>query len=160
MTGGTIIFTNVLPNTLQNYSLDANIPLNNLTVTGATGVGLSATINLVISPLELNGTLTLGNSNSIFNTNSIDVSIKGNLVNNGSYNYGSNTTTFNGGLQSISGTTTTNFYNLSLYSTNSLTVNNSFTVGQHLIIASGNLNLGNKLVTLFGNLTKQRIVLR
>ena len=31
VTGGTIIFTNVIPNTLQNYSLDANIPLNNLT---------------------------------------------------------------------------------------------------------------------------------
>ena len=152
VTGGTIVFTNVSPNTLQNYSLDANIPLNNLTVTGAAGVGINATLNLLISPLELNGTLTLSNSRSIFNTNNIDVSVRGNLANSGSYNYGSNTTTFNGGTQVISGSSTTNFYNLSLYSTNSLTVNNNFTVSQDLIIASGNLILGNKRITLFGNL--------
>ena len=79
VTGGTIIFTNVIPNTLQNYSIDANIPLNNLTIVGAAGVGLNANLDLVVSPLVLNGTLTLSNPRSILNTNNINVSIKGNL---------------------------------------------------------------------------------
>ena len=152
VTGGTITFTNVTPNTLQNYSLDANIPLNNLTITGAAGAGLNANLGLLISPLELIGTLTLSNSQSIFNTNNINVSIKGNLNNNGTYNFGTNTTTFNGGVQVISGSSVTNFYNLKLSSTNSLTVNNNFLVGQDLSIISGNLILGNKKITLFGNL--------
>ena len=39
VTGGTIIFTNAIPNTLQNYLMDTNIPLNNLTITGAAGAG-------------------------------------------------------------------------------------------------------------------------
>ena len=77
VTGGTIIFTNVVPNTLQNYSMDANIPLNNLTITGAAGAGLNANLGLIVSPLVLNGTLTLSNTQSIFNSNNINVSIKG-----------------------------------------------------------------------------------
>ncbi|MCB2220634.1 MAG: T9SS type A sorting domain-containing protein [Bacteroidetes bacterium] len=153
VTGGTIIFTNVIPNSIQNYALDANIPLNNLTVTGASGAGVNANLNLFISPLELNGSLTLTNARSIFNSNDINVSIKGNLNNSGTYNYGSNTTTFNGGVQAISGSSITNFHNLYLSPTNSLTVNNDFTVNQDLSIMSGNLILGNKKITLYGNLT-------
>ena len=152
VTGGTIIFTNVIPNTLQNYTLDANIPLNNLTITGAAGAGLNANLNLLISPLVLNGTLTLSNPRSIFNTNNINVSVKGNLDNSGTYNYGTNTTTFNGEVQIITGSSITNFYNLILSATNSLTVNNNFSVGQDLSIVSGNLMLGNKKITLSGNL--------
>ena len=152
VTGGTIIFTNVIPNTLQNYTLDANFPINNLTITGAAGAGLNANLNLLISPLVLNGTLTLSNPRSIFNTNNINVSVKGNLNNSGTYNYGTNTTTFNGGVQLITGSSITNFYNLVLSSTNSLTVNNNFSVGQDLSILSGNLMLGNKKITLSGNL--------
>jgi hypothetical protein len=152
VTGGTIIFTNVIPNTLQNYSMDANIPLNNLTVTGASGAGLNANLNLLINPLELKGTLTLSNSRSIFNSNNINISVKGNLDNSGTYNYGANTTTFNGGVQIITGSSITNFYNLNLSSTNSLTVNNNFAVSQDLSIVSGNLILGNKKITLSGNL--------
>ncbi len=152
VTGGTIIFSNVIPNTLQSYSLDANIPLNNLTVTGAAGAGLNASLDLLISPLELIGSLTLSNLQSIFNANDINVHIKGNLNNSGSYNHGTNTTKFNGGVQAITGSSITNFFNLILSSTNSLTVNNNFSVGQDLSILSGNLILGNKKITLYGNL--------
>jgi hypothetical protein len=152
VTGGTIIFTNVIPNTLQNYSVDANIPLNNLTITGAAGVGLNANMGLIISPLVINGTLVLSNTQSIFNSNNINVSIKGNLDNSGIYNFGTNTTTFNGGVQIITGSSVSNFNNLNVSSVNSLTINNNFSVNQDLIIGSGNLILGNKKVTLSGNL--------
>ena len=152
VTGGTIIFTNVVPNTLQNYSIDANIPLNNLTITGAAGAGLNAILGPFVSPLALNGTLTLSNTQSIFNSNNINVFIKGNLDNSGTCNFGTNTTTFNGGIQLITGTSVTNFYNLNVSSANSLTVNKSFSVSQDLFIGSGTLILGNKKVTLSGNL--------
>lgn len=152
VSGGTIIFTNVQPNTLQNYTLDANVPLNNLTITGAGGAGINAVVDLLVSPLELNGTFTLSNARSIFNSNDINVSIKGNLVNNGQYNHGSNTTLFNGGVQNITGSSITNFYNLTLSLASTLTVNNSFTNYNDLNILSGNLILGNKKITLNGDL--------
>ncbi len=88
-TGEPIIFTNVIPNTLQNYSLEANIPLNNLTITGAPGAGLNANLDLMVSPLVLCGTLTLSNSQTIFNSNNVDVSIKDHLDNSGTYKFNS-----------------------------------------------------------------------
>ena len=152
VTGGTIVFTNVTPNTLQNYLMDANIPLNNLTVTGTAGAGLNASLGLMVSPLVLNGTLTLSNTQSIFTSNNINVSIKGDLDNSGTCNYGTNTTTFNGGVQVITGISVTNFNNLNVLSANSLTVNSNFSVNQNLFIGSGILILGNKKLTLSGNL--------
>jgi hypothetical protein len=100
--------------------------------------------------------LTLSTANSIFNSNNINVSLKGDMNNNGSYNYGTNLTTFNGGTQLITGTSVTNFYALNISPSTSVTVNNSFTVNSNLTIGSGNLVLGtapaNKKLTLFGDL--------
>jgi hypothetical protein len=152
-TGGTVLFSNVIPNSVQNYLVDANIPLYNLTVTGAAGAGINATLGLMVSPLQLNGSLTMTNPQSIFNGNGINVSLKGNLVNNGTINFGSSTTTFNGGIQTISGSSATNYYNLNVSSANTLTVNSNFAVTQNLVIGTGSLVLGNSLVTLSGNLT-------
>ena len=78
--------------------------------------------------------------------------LKGNLDNSGTYNFGTNTTTFNGGVQLITGSSVTNFNNLNVSSANSLTVNNNFSVNKDLFIGSGTLILGNKKVTLSGNL--------
>jgi len=150
--GGTIIFTNIIPNSIQNYSMDATFALNNLTITGTAGSGLNATLDLMVNPLELKGNLTLSNPRSIFNTNNLDVSIRGNMENNGTYNFGTNTTTFNGGVQVISGSSSTDFNNLNVASINSLTVNSSSSVSQDLTILSANLILGNNKITLSGNL--------
>lgn len=152
VTGGTIIFANGVPNSLQNYSMDANIALNNLTITGAAGAGVNAIVGLIVSPLTLNGTLTLSNAQSIFNSNNLTVSVKGNLTNSGTYNFGTNTTTFNGGTQTVGGGSVTNFYNLNVLSSNSLTVNTSFAVSRDLSIGIGTLILGNKKLTLSGSL--------
>ena len=152
VTGGTIIFANGVPHSLQNYSMDASTPLNNLTITGDAGAGVNATVGLLVSPLALNGTLTLSNAQSIFNSNNLNVSIKGNLSNSGTYNFGTNTTTFDGGTQTVGGGSVTNFNNLNVLSTNSLTVNNNFAVDRDLSIGIGTLILGNKKLTLSGNL--------
>ncbi|HLN56399.1 MAG TPA: gliding motility-associated C-terminal domain-containing protein [Bacteroidales bacterium] len=144
VSGGSIVLTQapaVGPaiNAIQNYLIDAAIPLNNLTISGT--ATQTATAGLMVNPLELNGSFTLTNTRSIFNTNNINVSLKGNMVNNGTYNYGTNFTTFNGGIQSITGTTVTNFYDLMVSPVTSLTINSNFIINRNLSITSGNLVL-------------------
>ena len=98
---------------IQSYTLDANIPLNNLTITGKTaGTAQNATLTLMVSPLFLNGSLTISNVRSFFSSSGKNVSIKGDLSNSGSYTPGTNVTTFNGGTQLVTGSVVTNFYDL------------------------------------------------
>jgi hypothetical protein len=159
VTGGTIIFTNAAPNTLQSYSMDANTSLYNLSVVAGGAGGTNATVTLMTNPLTLKGTLTLTNNKSFFNSNSKNVTIGQDLVNNGvpgSYIYGTNLTTFTGGsVQNLSGTSVTNFYDLTVSPSVSLAVNNSFTVNRNLTIGSGNLLLGSSKVSVLtsGSLT-------
>ncbi|MDX9728721.1 MAG: GEVED domain-containing protein, partial [Bacteroidales bacterium] len=158
ITGGTVIFTQVpaagpVIDANQSYQLDANVPLSNLEVNGkTTGTTRTAELSLMISPLVLNGSLTISNNLSSFSSGNRNVTIKGNLNNNGIYNYGTNQTIFDGGVQSITGTSVTNFYDLEVSSLTSLTANGNLTVNRDLNIVSGNLVLGNNQLTLLGNL--------
>ncbi len=163
VTGGEIIFTQVpsgwaVANAAQTYRMDASIPLNSLTVTGkTTGTPQSATVTLMVNPLVLNGSLTISNNQSYFDANSsnnLNVSLKGNFTNNGTYRPQLNTTTFNGGTQSILGTSTTSFYNLVANPVTSLTLSSSsINVDGNLTLLSGQLILGNYTVNLKGNFT-------
>lgn len=160
VTGGEIIFTQVpdvgsgAVNADQSYLLDASVPLYNLTIKGKTTVQTrNATVNLMVNPLVLNGTLKLSNTYSIFNSNNIDVTIKGDMDNSGTYNYGTNLTTFSGNIQSVKGSSITNFYDLYVTPVTSLTFTNNSTVNHNLTINSGTLILGSKKITLLGNLT-------
>ncbi|MDY0099912.1 MAG: hypothetical protein RBR81_11975 [Bacteroidales bacterium] len=158
VTGGTIVFSQapVSGTTIdsdQSFKLDANIALNSLEVSGKTaGTARNAILNLMISPLVLHGSLTLANNFSTFNSNNLNVTVKGNMINNGTYNYGTNVTSFTGGSQSVSGTSITDFYDLDVQSLTSLSVNHSFIVNRNLNIRNGNLVLDNNRVTLIGNL--------
>ena len=153
ITGGTILFAHNISGVNQTYSLEANVPLFNVTITGrTTATAANATVGLMVSPLLLNGSLTLTNNRSFFNSNNINVSIKGDLNNSGTYNYGTNLTTFNGSIQSVTGTTVTNFYDLNVSPTSTLTVNNNFTVNHNLTIGSGNLVLAANRMNLLGNI--------
>ena len=144
VTGGTIIFTNAVPNSIQNYSMDATVALNNLTITQGGAGGTNATVTLMTNPLVLNGTLTFSNNKSFLNSNNNNITIKQNLVNNGApgcYIFGTNLTTFSGTTQTISGSAVTNFYDLTVAPSISLTVNNNFSINRNLTISSGNLFL-------------------
>jgi len=158
VTGGTVIFTQSpssgpVIDAAQSYLLDANVPLNNLEVSGKTSdTNRNAELTLMISPLVLNGSLAISNNRSFFTSNNRNLTIKGNLNNNGTYSYGTNLTLFDGGVQAITGTSVTNLYDLEVSSLTSLTANGNFTVNRDLNIVSGNLVLGNSLVTLLGNL--------
>ena len=159
VTGGTIFFTQTpvagpVIDAVQTYSADVNVPLNNLTITGKTsGTARDATVSLMVSPLVLNGSLTITNNRSFFNSNNLNVSLKGDMINNGTYVFGNNVTNFNGSAQLVTGTTVTNFYDLEVSSLNSLTINNSFTVNRNLTIHTGNLVLAANKLTLLGNLS-------
>ncbi len=159
VTGGTIQFSQVPPvvapviatvNAAQSYLMDANIPLNNLTITGTAN---TATVSLMVDPLNVNGNLILSNVNSILTSNNKNITIGGNFSNNGTYNYGTNLTNFNGSVQNISGATVTNFYNLNISPVTSVTENSSPTVNGYLSIGSGTFVLGINLVNLKSNLT-------
>lgn len=159
VTGGTILFTQTpaagpVTDADQSYLLDANIALSNVEVAGkTTGTARNADLSLMISPLTLNGSLTLSNSRSTLASNNRNITIRGNLVNNGTYSFGTNRTIFDGGTQSVTGTSVTDFNDLEVSSLTSLTANGSFTVNRDLDIVSGNLVLGSGLLTLLGNLS-------
>ncbi len=158
VTGGTIMFSQSpaagpVIDADQSYLLDANIALSNLEVAGkTTGTARNADLALMISPLILDGSLTITNSRSTLASNNRNITIRGNFINNGTYTYGTNRTIFDGGTQSVTGTSVTNFHDLEVSSLTSLTMNGSFTVNRDLEIVSGNLVLGSGLLTLLGNI--------
>ena len=158
VTGGTVIFAQTPSSgpaidADQSYQLDANIPLSNLTISGKTsGTNRNASLALMISPLVLNGNISLENGRSFLLSNNRNITIRGSLTNNGTYTYGTNRTIFDGGVQAISGSSVTDFYDLEVSSLTSLTANGDFTVNNDLDIVSGNLVLGSGLLTLRGNL--------
>jgi hypothetical protein len=149
VTGGTITFGNT---TAETFAMDASVPLNNLVINGTGGAN---TLNLMVNPLALNGSLTLSNPTSVLKSNNVNVSLKGDFINNGavgSYLYGTNTTTFNGNTQNIKGTSSTNFYNLTINPITSVTLNSSFTANGDLTISSGTLACGSNKITLLGDI--------
>ncbi len=155
VTGGTILLA---PGTTgaQNFLIEASIPLYNLTLTGS--AGNTATANLMVSPLVLNGNIIIG-ANTVFNTNSINTTFNGNYTNSAGisgYLAGTNLTTFGAlnassylGSQSLTGATT--FYNLLVKPGAMLTVNSPCTILNDLTINTGTLALGSNLMQLRGN---------
>ena len=165
VTGGEIIFTQSpttvagrpVVDAVQNYILDANVALNDLTITGKTAVtARNATVTIFTSDLTLNGDLTISNANSILDMNTsldIDLTVKGGFTNNGTYNHYDNLTTFSGGTQSIQGSTATDFYNLLVNPVTSLTLIRDISVFNDLEIRTGQLLCDIYNVNLDGDLT-------
>ena len=141
----------------QDHFLDADIPLNNLTITGTSAANYG-TVRLLVSPLVLNGNMTI-NANSELNSNDINITFNGNLINTpgvGGYVSGTNLTTFsvtNGGpfagVQTITGAT--NFYDMVVNPGASLTLGNPSTVNRNLTLSSGTLICGGNGITVFGD---------
>jgi hypothetical protein len=158
VTGGTLVFsqapvTGTVIDVAQSYLLDANIALNNLEVRGkTTGPARNADLSLMVSPLVLNGSLTITNDRSSFSANNRTVTIRGNMVNSGSWYFGTNLTIFDGGVQSVTGSSVTDFYDLEVSALTSLTTNGSFTVNNDMNIVTGNLVLGSGMATVMGDL--------
>ncbi len=125
------------------------MPLKNLTI----GPANPASVSLLVSPLVLNGDLTI-NTGSTLDANvalNIPVTINGNFNNSGTYNPQKNTTTFNGNAQIINGSTPDIFYDLNVNPLTSLTLGGATTVLDNLTISSGTLICGGFQVSVSGN---------
>ncbi|MDX9694546.1 MAG: hypothetical protein RBT49_02040 [Bacteroidales bacterium] len=160
VTGGEIIFTQTpaigpVVDAAQSYILDANVALNNLTITGKTAAtARNATVSVLISPLTLNGNLLLSNAYSILDMNSsfnINLTVKGGFTNNGTYQHYNNTTTFNGGVQTIAGTSATDFYNLIVNPITSLSLIRDINVFNDLTLSRGQFLINTYSVNLKGD---------
>jgi hypothetical protein len=149
VTGGTI-FLGTQNMGAQTIKMDATFPLFNVVMDG---VGAANEFDLMVNPLVLNGSLSINTANSTFKTNSIDVSLKGNFTNNGIYLPGTNTTTFNGTTQTISGSTATDFYDLVLTPSVSVTAGNHMTINNDLNLATGLFSTSTYDINIKGDLT-------
>lgn len=151
VSGGTI-FLGTSNVGVQTINVDTDIPLNNLTLDGVTAAN---TFQLMVNPLLLNGNLVINTAQSTFNTNGLNVSLKGNFTNNGTYSYGTpgNTTTFNGTTQILNGSTATTFYNLTVNPTTSLSLVRNLTVFNNLTISSGTFVGDSFIINVKGDVT-------
>jgi hypothetical protein len=150
VTGGEIIFDPVGP---QDYIFDANVPVWDVFVNGS--AGNEAAVTLLVSPLTIQNDLTIESSSNLdANTNfDISITINGDFENNGTYTHRNNTTTFDGGEQTVLGTGTSTFYNLVSKPVTSVTLSKDITVENDLTLTSGTLACGNYIVNLEGDVT-------
>ncbi|TCN66379.1 beta strand repeat-containing protein [Acetobacteroides hydrogenigenes] len=167
VTGGTVVLGSGVSAANSTFNIVTSVPLWNLTVDGTTSSKKGA---LNIYPLVLKGDLTI-NGNSSFMANGLDVTIAGGLINKngnaatgvttGGYQAGSltQTTTFNGTNQSISGNgaNLTNFANLIVAPSGTLTLNpnSNIRVNGNLSLNSGVLSDGGNSITQIGNVYSQ-----
>jgi len=165
ITGGTLQVGLETSTAGYDFALGTSCPLWNISVgTSVTPQSLKTEVYAV----TIFNDLTI-NSGSQFNANGLDVYIQGNLnnynlsasagINNGGFIAGSNTqiTTFNGtGIQEISGSGTnlTNFANLTINTGTKVQLQNNTTlrVNRNLTISAGELNDGENIIEVAGNI--------
>ncbi len=112
-------------------------------------------INMFSNPMVIGGTLTIP-SPSILNTNSLNVSIAGNLSCTGTYTGGTNNTIFNGnGAQSgqLSSTSTFNDFTVSKTAGSTLTLSGTSPTLQTLYLLTGILDVGSLNLDIRKNIT-------
>jgi hypothetical protein len=132
VTGGTISFGEGI--TGQVYSIDANIPLNNIILNAPSGIN---ELRLNINPLVLKGSLSLNDTGSTLAAGGINIAIGGNFTCNGVYVSGQNTTFFNGASQAITGNNDPLFWNLVSEPTSIVSLGRDITVNNDLRISAG-----------------------
>jgi hypothetical protein len=161
LTGGTLIILRgqtgaTVPSLYIEPSVSNIGPGMTINLGGATGspqIGLYSSValpNIVISgtgtptvrmwnvPLSVDNNLII-NSGAIFDANGLQLNIKGNFSNNGTFTSNNNTVLFNGtSTQSITGATT--FYDLTKSTSNTLNINNNIQISNNLRIENGTVN--------------------
>lgn len=172
VTGGTVLCQQGGIGSPQTFSIDALVPIYNLTVNGNSAIN-TATARPINNPLTINGNLLINNDFSFFNANGLDVNLLSNLINNnsasatginsGGYQSGtsSQVTSFasTSANQNITGVVgnLTNFANLKINNTFPtgtvlLDVNTNIRVNEDLILTQGTLNDGGNTITSIANI--------
>ena len=149
--------------TQTNLRVNIAPAIGNFTVLGPGANANPQTVNLFSNPMILGGHLTI-TTPSVLNTNSLDVSIAGNLVISGTgtgagagtYTGGTNTTTFNGTTlnQSANLTAVSTFNNMTINNTggNTVTLSGAAPTLTNLNILNGTLNVGALALQVNGNI--------
>lgn len=137
--------------TAQTLTYNGVGSIGNFSVIGG-GAGLQ-TVQLLSDAMIATGNLNIC-SNCALNTNSLNVTIAGNLVTNstGVYNGSANTTTFNGSTQSAALSTGSSFQNITISSSNTVTFSGTAPSLTNLNILTGTLDVGNLITTVNGNI--------
>ncbi|MBI9063845.1 MAG: hypothetical protein JEZ14_17820, partial [Marinilabiliaceae bacterium] len=135
----------------QTIGVYAGQNLMDLTIEGAN----APTAQVWIVPITLDGDLTI--NTGALDANGLDVTLKGNLANSGTYTANGNTTYLEGiADQTITGNTT--FYNLLKQSTASalnIGAATAVTVTNDLNLQTGTLNTGDNTISVSGDLTNE-----
>jgi fibronectin-binding autotransporter adhesin len=141
-------------NAQANFRINFSPTIGNFTIRNGDGND-AQTVNMFSNNLVLGGTLTIP-SPSILNTNSLDVTIAGNLVCPGTYTGGTNNTTFNGAdAQSaeLSGSSAFNDFTVSKTGSTTLTLSGTSPTLQNLYILAGILDVGPLDLSVAKNVT-------
>lgn len=149
VTGGTVrLGMNGVAST--NLQINSSIPLWNVNVGTTTGTAVTASLS--VNDLQVLRNLTIENGATL-NSSNLNVSIGGNFTATGTYNYGTNTTLFNGNVnQQISGAPS--FNNLTVSNTlvgGTVSLNNNIVVNGMLALNTGVLYDNSRLITVKGD---------
>ena len=163
MTGGTIVIgENGMP-AGQAININAAVgnELFNLSIADA---GATANTGLLeVNPIVINGNLNILGANSTFRADNLDVSIRGNFLNEGTYTNTSNNTIFDGTAnQTITLDNLTNFANFTVDNPgNTVSMAGTETntiVNRDLFMLEGTLDLQDKTMELRRDATNDAIV--
>ncbi|HZY79894.1 MAG TPA: T9SS type A sorting domain-containing protein [Cyclobacteriaceae bacterium] len=137
--------------TNTNFKINVAPAVGNLTIAGTN----AHTVNMFSNALVVGGTLTIP-TGSTLNTNSLNVSIAGDLTCAGTYTGGTNNTIFNGSAAQagqLSSTSTFNDFTVNKTGNSTLTLSGTSPTLQTLYLLSGTLDVGALNLDIRRNIT-------
>jgi hypothetical protein len=135
-----------------NIQINSSLPLWNLIIGTNTGTNINSSLSM--NNLQVARNLTIQNGATL-NTNNLNVSIGGDFTMNGTYNYGTNTTIFNGNSVSQNITGNLAFHNATIANTSAtglVSLNNNIQINNLLTLANGVLFDNGYIITATGNI--------
>jgi len=144
-----ITFGNANTPASQIIGIYSSISLKNIELSN---LGAAKTVKVYSLPLTID---TLINAGQTFDANNLNITLKGNFRNSGTYTPGTNTTSFTGSQQKIVGTAI--FKNLTINTTDSVRLYNDITVNGDLTISSGRFSDRAYTINLKGNIVNNGV---
>lgn len=136
----------------QTIDIDASQPVGSLIISNAP---TALTARLLVNNLTINTNLQIG-AGSTFNTNSLNINIAGNFVNNGTFTgVNSETRFFGGAVQAVTFNSATTFHDLEIdKSANAVTFGGSQNpvVSNEMRLVAGTIDDGGRTIVLQGNM--------
>jgi hypothetical protein len=140
----------------HTIDIDASQPIGSLIISD---IPTDLTARLLINDLTVNTNLEIG-TGSTFNTNGLDLSIGGAFTNDGTFQGTGSRTTFNGnGAQVATLNAATTFDELEINKTGTLTLAGTQDpdVTTRLLLTSGTIDDGGRIINLQGNMTANSV---